>query len=358
MAFTFSKATDYPTSFYECKSLTLELLSMAPTLRPFSIEHIQVNFTLRVLRYRLAKYACPRAWDNDTLEFIRSFEFAFPELMISVSADDIRHKLCPCIPSAELEKNKIKIEKIAIQIKVQQDTGSLQQLTEQMTEDQSITGSDTSIDEDLESNDPESEPESPPGAIANSAIDPARAAVPMDIQFGDINIQDYDEDTDSSADSENTTCYVVSGLDPRPESQDVLEASAEQLASNTREPKFQDDPVAPVQAAWIVYHKGIDPSSNTDDITEVAVIHRKRGVAYEIRDESRRVICTFDNLPTADKLASILKPFAYSNGQIWRIFYLMRGRTPIPIRTMKALPTLAESSLLSTPMSGIEHFLL
>lgn len=359
MAFTFSKATDYPSTFEDCKALTLELMSSIHTLRPFSIESIQVQFTLRVMKYRLAKFACPLTWDPEVHGFVKSFEYSFPDLSIVVSEKDLRHKLCSCISDDVRKENIEKAAQLKIQMLVNYESvNTAEQCDEESSEFISDEEADsTSVQEQTRSDEEMSTNDCNEDHLQSNAHDE------LILQFGDVDMRDFESDDPSSDEnsqassscSENTICHVISDV---VNSADISITSALKTISNVNERAFLEDPVSEVQAAWTVYHRDEFASPNEDDITEVAVIHRKSGLAFEIRDERRKTICAFDALPTAVDLAFQLKPLCYSNKQIWRIYYLMRGRTPIPIRSLEAPPSLVEMSLLATSVDDIGMYLL
>lgn len=60
---------------------------------------------LRILHYKVLKFACPTQLTEENLQFIKLIEFILPQATIEVSEDRIRHKTCECVCAEERQDN-------------------------------------------------------------------------------------------------------------------------------------------------------------------------------------------------------------------------------------------------------------
>lgn len=105
---------DYPISFEDCKAYALGLFKARSHIQDSDIiSLVDYRFNFAVIQYRLTKYQCPANRSADDNALITNFETSFPELAITVAANDIRHKLCGCVSSEERDKNLKIVESIA-----------------------------------------------------------------------------------------------------------------------------------------------------------------------------------------------------------------------------------------------------
>lgn len=344
MAFTFSTGADYPSQFDDCKALTIELFAAIAKEQSGSMRHLQLQFSLRVMNYRLAKHHCSKSWDSVTSTFITSFEFAFPELAIQPSS--IRHKTCSCISEDEVKNN---LEKAKLIIPLLQGSTDLGVSASNIIDDS---------DEALSSN--TSEASDDDTTVINRTPDGVDDHIEQQIQFGDVDFEQIMDSTSSDG-SDDLHCDLVPATPALEQLEDrrlVVAASAERVARNTLEPPISDDVTSFVNAA-VVFDKR--PKWYNGDIAQIAVCYSKTGQStYELLDEDKRTISAFNERPTIEHLASILKPLAYSNWQIWTVHYMWDNmeRKAIPIRDLSDVPSLALLGIISAEIPQMEKFFL
>lgn len=336
MALTFTSATSYPTAFDECKAMILEVYSALKKTPPLSLDAMKLNFSLRVLTYRLAKHCCPLSWDDQDKMMIRSFEFAFPEFTINIEQADQRHKLCTCISASEKCENEKKVTAM---------TAAIEAIGEAVT----ATDVDEEADEEEDSNKDESDcTDEDTGFFGPSVAD-------QNIQFGDVDFQEYEDESSSEDTSSPNTSHELTSSIPS-EVINLSEASAIILAEVASTEK-RDDPVAAVRA---IQFAGVNKERflNTgDDLTEIVVVHRKFGVHFELWDEERQIITSREQLPTIMELQSILRPLHYTEDHIWSIYFTWRRMNGVkfPDRIMDG--SLRELSILSTHCDAAKFLL-
>lgn len=97
---------EFPSSFLDCKAYTIELRELLCTIPLYDfMKRVEVTFALRVMYYRLSKYQCLKTTSISSQ--IQEFELAFPELVISVPKNEIRHNGCTCKESIPIDMDKV-----------------------------------------------------------------------------------------------------------------------------------------------------------------------------------------------------------------------------------------------------------
>lgn len=68
---------------------------------------------LRILHYKVLKFACPTLLTKEDLHFIELIELLLPQAKIEVSTERIRHKICKCVSAKERQENMDKAHHLA-----------------------------------------------------------------------------------------------------------------------------------------------------------------------------------------------------------------------------------------------------
>lgn len=192
---------NYPSDHLGCKAYAVTLYEQLGDCRPGTMQHFELDFAIRTITYRLMKFQCEEGRDSEMNLFIRMFESTFPELIFVT--DEIVHTLCECAGQKPSDSDVDHVEQ------------ALNALHSEKT--QAVDIADTPVTNiQVESCDG-------PSTLASSlTIDLTNADVPVtplvtdrepviaetQLQFGDIDISQYD-DSDSSLSEEEAISYVA-----------------------------------------------------------------------------------------------------------------------------------------------------
>lgn len=346
MAFAFTSATDYPVTFDDCKAMTLEVYSSLRSTNPYTMEAMKLNFSLRVLTYRLAKHSCPLSWNNQDRMMVRSFEYAFPEFILNVAPEDLRHKLCPCIPELERKLNEVRVTAMTAAVEaigeiaaIVEPEASIEELQRNVDnfnlEPQQVLNDDNSAPPQSDENDLGLEEAS---QMQDQKHDPTKIAQELDHNDGptETALQTLDEPNPTATNTQKLDYDGNTALNLRDNPITVKQT-----------PDHNDDPIAAITAIRTVGMGG-DRYLDVDHIAETIAIYRGSKISYELWDIDRQPIVKYATIPPIQQLKDELKSH-YPEDQIWKMYFTWRNIAGIrfPDRVMNN--SLLELSILNTP---------
>lgn len=353
MAFTLS--TNLPVDFLGCKALTIELFSLLRSVVPGSPEYMTAQFDLRVMRYRLARHHCKKSWDAETTLFIRSFEFAFPQLIIDVPEKSLRHMTCGCTEDATIDNHRDELAACRHLLEAAEPAKSVQYDINDYVAEQGETGAEPSVEQQSHITEPldrveedelkiQEDGNHPTEVDEDEEVDPRESTEDDgDLQFGDIVIAEFETTPGpwSIPKSENSK-DLLDTINNRERRQDIVTAVA-------------NDTLAALLAEEEIGRRDHYPSSHV--ISEIVISSVDRGIQYEIRSTNHDVILAYHEKPNAEELFNDVVNLGLSNIQAWKA-YLLWSRFAGRPQTDAVDLSLVNLALINTPMDGVERFLL
>lgn len=322
------------------------------------------QFDLRVMRYRLAKHHCKKSWDAETILFIRSFEFAFPQLAIDVPEESLRHMTCGCTDDATIDKHRDALAACRHLLEAAEPAKAVQYDINDYVAEQGEMGANISVDQppqvtvspkivqeddDLiqtignggDLNEVEEEID-----LNGEEIDPSESEEDLedeDLQFGDIIIAEFETTPGpwSIPKSENSE-YLLSAINNHRRRRDIIIDVA-------------DDTLAALLAEEEIVRGNPHPSSHV--ISEIVISSVDRCVQYEVRSANHSAILAYRDKPSAKELFNDVINLGLSNVQAWKAYLLWSKFAGRP-QTSAIDLSLVNLALINTPMDGVERFLL